>query len=33
MNLNDPIGSADRWLESFHRAAAHTTAELDAAQT
>ncbi len=29
MNLNDPIGSADRWLESFHRAATRTAAELD----
>ncbi len=29
MNLNDPIGSADRWLESCHRAAAHTADELD----
>lgn len=29
MNLNDPVGSADRWLESFHRAAARTAAELD----
>ena len=29
MNLNDPIGSADHWLESFHRAAARTVEELD----
>jgi myo-inositol-1(or 4)-monophosphatase len=24
VTLNDPVGSADRWLESFHRAAART---------
>jgi len=29
VNLNDPVGSADRWLESFHRAAARTAEELD----
>lgn len=29
MNLNDPVGSADRWLESFHSAAARTAEELD----
>jgi myo-inositol-1(or 4)-monophosphatase len=29
VNLNDPIGSADRWLESFHRAAARTAEDLD----
>jgi myo-inositol-1(or 4)-monophosphatase len=29
VNLNDPVGSVDRWLESFHRAAARTAEELD----
>ncbi|HTD07918.1 MAG TPA: inositol monophosphatase family protein [Solirubrobacteraceae bacterium] len=29
MNLNDPIGSADRWLESFYRAATRTAEELN----
>jgi myo-inositol-1(or 4)-monophosphatase len=29
VNLNDPVDSADRWLESFHRAAARTAEELD----
>jgi myo-inositol-1(or 4)-monophosphatase len=29
VNLNDPVGSADRWLESFHRAAVRTAEELD----
>jgi len=29
VNLNDPIGSTDRWLESFHRAAARTAEELE----
>lgn len=28
MNLNDPIGSADRWLTCFHRAAARAAEEL-----
>jgi myo-inositol-1(or 4)-monophosphatase len=29
VNLNDPIGSADRWLECFHVAAARAARELD----
>jgi len=29
VNLNDPVASVDRWLESFHRAAARTAEELD----
>jgi myo-inositol-1(or 4)-monophosphatase len=29
VNLNDPIGSADRWLECFHGAAARAAQELD----
>jgi myo-inositol-1(or 4)-monophosphatase len=29
VNLNDPIGSADRWLESFYRAATRTAEELN----
>jgi myo-inositol-1(or 4)-monophosphatase len=29
VNLNDPIGSADRWLECFHGAAARAARELD----
>jgi myo-inositol-1(or 4)-monophosphatase len=28
VNLNDPVDSAGRWLESFHRAAARTAKEL-----
>jgi myo-inositol-1(or 4)-monophosphatase len=29
VNLNDPVGSAGRWLESFHGAAVRATRELD----
>jgi myo-inositol-1(or 4)-monophosphatase len=29
VNLNDPVGSADRWLACFHRAAARTAEEFD----